>query len=237
MMQSNMSKKVWRPGLCCLLVLAMAIMGSVANAGESRIATAWIDPEGSVEVYVTIKDCTVYIEPTDDSTDLMYDTGALRFEESIERGTLMITISSIDGKRMGAEVAATLYLPRGAYEYVFLDVQNGETMVSNDVGSSFDITGDGADIGVQYPTGTTHQYHMRLTSSMCTFAINENATDYAIKAQVNGGSITVPMNDMPAYQATSGTVGEYNYSKGNGTASITADVGESSTLRFVSVRK
>lgn len=233
-MQKSKLTRVW------ILALSLALFASSAfAAGENRVFTARIDPEESVEVYITIKDCAVYIEPTDEKMiDLKYDTGALRLEQSIAQGTQKITISSISGKRVGYEAAATLYLPQNSgFSYVFVDVQNGETMLMKGIGASFDISGNGADISIQYTPDAAHPYNMRLAQSRCTFAIDENATDYKITAQVNGGNITVPMDGMPAYKATSGKVGEYNFSKGTGAASITADVGDASVLSFAFVRR
>lgn len=232
--QTNKPARVWLLALCLALFAANAFA-----AGENRIVTARINPEESVEVYITIQDCTVYIEPTDEKMiDLKYDTGALCFEQSIARGTQMITVSSISGMRMGYDAAATLYLPGDSnFSYVFVDVQNGEAMVMKGIGASFDISGNNADISVQYTPNDAHQYNMRFTKSRCTFVIDESATDYSITAQVNGGDITVPVNGMPEYKATSGKVGEYNFSKGTGAAGITADVGDGSTLAFGFVRK
>lgn len=226
-----------RLALCCLLAL-ITLMSAGAHASQDRVVTARIDPEDSLEAYITIQNCTVYIEPTDnDMADLKYDTGALRLEQAVQQGTHRITIRSVSGKRMGYEAAATLYLPRDAYQYVFVDVQNGETMVMKSIGASFDIKGDQADISLQYDEELANAYYLRLVQSRCTFAMDEKATNYAIAAQVNGGNIAVPMGGMPAYKAASGKIGEYNYSAGNGASLITADVGEGSTLGFVFVRK
>lgn len=207
-----------------------------SSVNSSKLITITADPKDSVQAYVTIKNCTLNIVPTDGRmVECTYDTSVLRFEQSIARGVHMLTVESISGKRIGDNATAMLRIPRALYNAVFADVRNGEASIAGGIESHMDISGTDARVSVYYPADNTYSYLMRFTNSTCVFGISESASDYAISIQrVKDSSITVP-NGMPSNIGNGSDVG-YEYVRGNGSTQITVDALDNSVLEFAFVR-
>lgn len=237
MTQTNMNT-IKRAGvrtfvLWCLICVVTLLAGTVAYAGENRIVKARLSADDGKYINVQVNNCTVTIEPTDETyLECWYDTGALRFTQEVRGETQQIVLSSISGKMMGYDAAATIYLPRKAYNALMLEGRNAEIMVMKGFEGNQDYTLDNSRISVQFTQGLGNAYIIRLTSSTCDFAIPDTASNYAIDATVNSGRISVPAGSMPEYKSGS----SYKYTNGDGGTVITVDLTKSSDMNFYYTR-
>lgn len=213
--------------LALLVILLTGITGS-AYATEDVIAR--LDPETSKYLRIEAKNCTVYIEPTDDDRpECHFNTSAIKFAQSNDGDIQYIEVSGISGKKMDTEAVATVYIPRTGFEYLYVDVENCEVMLMRGIQYNHDIALRGSRLGMQYTSGTNSAYYLRLMdNSWCDFAIPENATGYGINATVEKGQLNVPVGGMPEYKGG----GSYTYTAGTASSKIIVDVKQRSNMNF-----
>ena len=179
----------------CLILLMTTLTGTVAFAGENRTAKVRMAPEDCKYFEVQVNNCTLMIEPADDTQpEVHFDTGALRIQQSVNGETLCLTIESHTGKVMGFDAAATLYVPRSLFNALMMKTLNGELMLMGGIASMQDITADNSRVSVQY-TGSAKGYSMSLSASTCDFSVPDTATDYRIIMNTHkgaGGNYSLP---------------------------------------------
>lgn len=233
MTQSTMNKAKTRMlALCGILLLTLALMSGSAYATNDRVVTARSDYEGSATLVLVVENCIVNVEPSDDAAlDVKFDSGALRMEQENDNGIMRLRVYSLSGMRMGYDAAATVYVPKAAFERFALECHNGDAMLMSGIQSNIEVSGyDDARVSLQYPAGNTASYSVRLLKSTCDFVMDGNAVDYAIDVKVTGprGQLRVPAGAMPDY--TGGSA--YKYTNGTGAAVITGEILSDSSLNF-----
>lgn len=229
------TRRIQVAAICCLLAMLTSILFStVAYAGESRALVARLDPEGSTTLRVEARNCTLYIEPAeDDRPECHFNSGTIRFEQSNEGGIQTMTVSGISGKKMDTDAVATVYIPRSGFDYLYVEADSADVMLTRGIQYNHDIALRGSRLGMQYTSGTDNAYYLRLLDrSWCDFVIPENATGYGIQTTVVKGQLSVPVDGMPEY--TGG--GSYTYTAGTASSKIIVDVKDSSNMRFFFAR-
>lgn len=234
-----MKQRMWVIISCLLTTLAL--LSSASYADEGGEITATLDVGDNVMLYVYIRNCTVYIEPSDgDVIECKYDAGVVGMDYEAARGTQILTLESVTGQRIGYETAATLYVPRDAYMSLEVDSTNSDCMVMKGIKCNHVIyAGDASHISVQYPKehGEVYYYIGIMGGSTVDLALSEGATDFTFSAELHDSSLNIPVGVMPAYGRPYDGSGEYNFFSGNGQAKIDVIAREGSTLSVLLVRQ
>lgn len=222
--------------MTCLLVMMTAACITTAYADDSPLATESIDPAGNMLVYVSASNCVVYIEPTDEKMlGVAYDESALSMQHDPSRGQDLLIFDSASGQRMGHDAAATVYVPQNTYRHLEVNTEQADAVVSGgiDCGQTLYAT-DHSSVEVQYAPNKDNQYTLGvLDNSTMDFIVDESATNYSIRVNINdNSSLNVPQDWIPNHNPRI-IMGLFEYSNGNGNMNIEASLRNNSTLNIL----
>ena len=209
-----------------------------APAVNTGMTTVTFDLEDSVMAYVRAANCLVYVHGTDDDfITVTYDPALLRLDASTARGTNILFFESATGTPMLEDVmGAHVYLPKGYYHSVYLDVPEGIGYLNGAVDADFTIYGSQGEVHLDLPTYYAHQALISLSRSTMSVSLSEALTDYAIRfGEITGSVIDVSqLTGVPPLQPGE-TSYDYSTVSDDSGARLVFDIVRDSTVEFAYV--
>lgn len=201
--------------------------------GTSQWVTETVDPQESLEAFITAVGCTIHVVPTSDRmVTCYYDANALHFSHDIARGAQIFHIERKE-KASSKDSIVTMEIPEGVYHQIYLDVQEGTGSMAGDFQCYRVVYGKHAQLSLGMPATSQRGYLLSLIDSQCVFGIGETTQNYAIKIEgITQSSLVLP-RDWPSYQVGAEI---YSYANGSGTVQVNVQGLQNSNLEFAFVR-